>query len=164
MLTIQQRQTIKRSWDLVEPIAETAADLFYKRLFEIAPQYRPLFTPEMAAQKRKLLGMLRFIVRSLDWSDDAWMQPIAADDDLFLVVLALGRRHGDLYRVPDESYAVVGDCLLWTLDYGLGEAFTVETRDAWAQIYRLVSQAMRMGRCVSGSGTVVAIGKERNHA
>lgn len=157
MLTNAQKTAIRRSWELVVPIADTAADLFYKRLFEIAPEYRRLFGEDMAPQKRKLLAMLKFIVRSLEWDDEAWRDPIAAEEDLFLVVLALGRRHGELYHVPDESYDKVGAALLWTLDYGLGEAFTVEVRDAWARVYGLLAQTMKMGRCAHGEGSVIAL-------
>jgi hemoglobin-like flavoprotein len=62
-----------------------------------------------------------------------------------LVVLALGRRHSDLYRIPNESYGVVAEALLWTLDYGLGEAFTSEVRAAWTRLYTLLAQTMRLG-------------------
>jgi hemoglobin-like flavoprotein len=155
MLNTDQKLAIKRSWELVTPIAETAADLFYRRLFEIAPHYRVLFPGDLTQQKRKLLAMLGFIVRSLDWSDETWRDPIAAEEDMFLVVLALGRRHIELYRVPDEAYEAVGGALLWTLDYGLGEAFTSETREAWTHVYRLVAQTMKMGRCAVGTGSVV---------
>src|SRR5262245_41719069 len=116
MLNTDQKLAIKRSWELVTPIAETAAELFYKRLFEMAPQYRALFPTDMTLQKRKLLTMLAFIVRSLDWSEDAWREAVDTEEDLFLVVLALGRRHVELYRVPDEAYDTVGGALLWTLD------------------------------------------------
>src|SRR6185436_7813513 len=100
----------------------TAADLFYKRLFELRPEYAALFTSDLKEQKRKLVQMLAFIVRSLDWPDSAWKDTVSAEEDLVYVVLALGRRHRDLYRIPDDSYAVVGEALLWTLDYGLGTA------------------------------------------
>ncbi len=137
------------------PIGDTAADLFYKRLFELAPQYRPLFKPDIERQKRKLLSMLAFVVSSLDWPDEAWRDEIDPEQDLFLIVLALGRRHSELYSVPDEAYDVVGDALLWTLDYGLGEAFTKEVCDAWTKVYGLLSKTMKMGRCAVGEATVV---------
>ncbi|HUH05005.1 MAG TPA: globin domain-containing protein, partial [Kofleriaceae bacterium] len=135
MLTRGQRAAVRRSWELVVPIADTAADLFYKRLFELNPSYRTMFGDDLAPQRRKLIAMLRFIVKSVDWPDTAWRENVPAEQDLFLVVLALGRRHTDLYRVPDEAYATVGEALLWTLDYGLGEAFTAEVKEAWVQIY-----------------------------
>jgi hemoglobin-like flavoprotein len=62
-----------------------------------------------------------------------------------LVVLALGRRHRDLYKIPDESYAAVGEALVWTLQQGLGDAFTPATRDAWIKLYTLLATTMQMG-------------------
>ena len=101
--------------------------------------------------------MLKFIVKSIDWSDESWRDSVDADEDLFLVVLALGRRHAELYRIPDESYDTVGAALLWTLDYGLGEAFTAETRDAWTRVYGLLAQTMKMGKCAQGEGSVIPL-------
>jgi hemoglobin-like flavoprotein len=157
VLNEAQKSAIRRSWKLVVPIADTAADLFYKRLFELAPGYRGLFGEDMVPQKRKLVAMLAFIVRTLDWEDATWKDAVDKDDDAFLVVLALGLRHAELYKIPDESYDVVGQALLWTLDFGLGEAFTVEVRDAWARVYGLVAQTMKMGRCAHGEGSVIAL-------
>ena len=36
----------------------------------------------------------------------------------------------------------VGAALLWTLEKGLGEGFTSETRDAWATAYRVLAGTM----------------------
>ena len=155
MLTHAQKQTIRRSWGLVAPVAETVPDLFYNRLFDIAPQYRPLFSEDMSAQKRKLVAMLNFVVGALDWPDEFWASQVPADQDLVMVVAALGRRHAKLYKVPNEAYAPVGEALLWTLDYGLGEAFTTEVRDAWGTLYGLLSRCMIMSQDVAGSGTVI---------
>jgi len=146
VLNDAEKKLIAHSWRLVVPIKETAADLFYRRLFELQPAYQQLFSHDMAAQKRKLVSMLAFIVKALDWPDAAWRDEIPAEDDLFLVVLALGRRHSDLYRVPDAAYATVGEALLWTLDYGLGKEFTPAVRAAWAKVYDLLATAMKMGR------------------
>lgn len=157
MLTGGQRAAIRRSWELVVPIAETAADLFYKRLFELAPQYRRLFKADLAPQKAKLVAMLAFIVEAVDWPEERWRDSVDQEQDLFLVVLALGRRHSELYKVPDEAYDTVAEALLWTLDYGLGEAFTAEVRDAWTRVYVLLAKTMKMGRCAVGEGSVVSL-------
>ena len=145
MLSEADRRLVRSSFRLVVPIADTAADLFYKRLFELKPEYKMLFVGDIAAQKRKLVRMLAFIVKSLDYSDSQWRDDVPPEQDLMLVVLALGRRHSDLYRIPSESYAVVGEALIWTLDYGLGEAFTQEVRAAWTRLYTLLAQTMRLG-------------------
>jgi len=108
VLTESDRKAVRQSFRLVVPIADTAADLFYRRLFELRPSYRELFKDDIAAQKRKLLRMLAFIVRALDYKDTEWRDDVPPEQDLMLVVLALGRRHAELYRIPNESYAVVG--------------------------------------------------------
>ncbi len=146
MITDAEKAVIRDSWRLVVPIAETVGDLFYKRLFELQPAYQQYFKGDMASQKRKLVAMLGFIVKSLDWPESAWRDNVAEEDDLFLVVLALGRRHSELYKIPDASYAVVGEVLLWTLDYGLGKKFDEPAKAAWTKVYTLVATAMKMGR------------------
>lgn len=145
MFTNDDKKALLGSWRLVVPIADTAADLFYRRLFELRPDYRQLFPEDMSNQKRKLVKMLAFIVKSLDWLDEQWKEDVAPNEDLMLVVLAMGRRHSLLYRIPDSSYAVVGEALIWTLDYGLGDAFTPAVRNAWLRLYTYLATAMRMG-------------------
>lgn len=145
MLTDTEKDALRRSWRLVVPIADTAADLFYKRLFELRPDYRSLFPDDMTKQKRKLLRMLAFVVKAVDFRDAEWADDVPPEEDLLLVVLALGRRHSELYDIPDESYGVVGEALLWTLDYGLGDAFTPEVKAAWTELYTSLARTMRMG-------------------
>ena len=145
MLTEIQKKLIVSSWRLVVPIADTAADLFYKRLFELKPQYQSYFSSDLNRQKQKLVTMLDFIVKSLDWAQDQWQTDVEPEDDLFLVILALGRRHSALYQIPEESYNVVGEALIWTLDYGLGEAFTEDVKGAWLEIYTLLARMMLLG-------------------
>ena len=146
MITEPDKLIIKDTWRLVVPIADTAADLFYKRLFELQPSYQKFFTSDLKEQKRKLIAMLAFIVKSLDWPESAWREDVADEDDLFLVVLALGRRHSELYKIPDSSYDTVGEALLWTLDYGLGKKFDAAAKAAWTKVYTLVANTMKMGR------------------
>jgi hemoglobin-like flavoprotein len=140
-----EKEAIKRSWRLVIPIAETAADLFYRRLFELEPRYRQLFPADLSAQKRKLVRMLAFIVKSVDWAQSEWRDDVDPSEDLMLVVLALGRRHSQLYKIPSESYETVGNALFWTLEQGLGNALTPDVRDAWGRLYGLLAQTMQMG-------------------
>jgi hemoglobin-like flavoprotein len=159
MISDEEKAAIKDSWRLVVPIAETAADLFYRKLFELRPEYRRLFPDDMKSQKRKLLAMLGFVVKSLDWPDSAWRDAVAEEDDLCLVLLALGRRHSDLYKVPDAGYEAVGEALLWTLDYGLGKKFDTATRAAWTHIYQLLALTMKMGRLSVANGADAALSR-----
>jgi hemoglobin-like flavoprotein len=146
MITEEQKAIILANWRLAVPIADTLADLFYRRLFSLKPEYRSLFGEDLASQKQKLLQMLAFITRSLEWGGAAWSDEVPPDDDLFLVLLALGRRHAVLYNVPDEGYEAVIDSLLWSLDYSFGKAFDNQAYEAWSQVMTLVANTMVLGR------------------
>lgn len=158
MLDDRVKRKVTTSWRLVVPIADTAADLFYNKLFELRPDYRRMFSADMATQKRKLIAMLGFVVKAMDWADADWQADVDPNDDLFIVTVALGRRHAEIYRIPEDSYGPVGEALLYTLDYGLGPAFDAETRDAWTKTYRFLSGAMKLGGAspVAASATTAA--------
>ena len=129
-MTPEQIKLVQDSFAKVAPISEKAAELFYGRLFEIAPQVRAMFPDDLSAQKKKLMAMLGTAVAGLNRLDT-----------LMPAVQALGRRHGG-YGVKAQHYASVGSALLWTLEKGLGEAFTPEVRDAWATTYIVLSTTM----------------------
>ena len=56
---------VQNSFNKVAPIAATAAELFYGRLFELDPELRPLFKGDMAKQGDKLMTTLAIAVRGL---------------------------------------------------------------------------------------------------
>ena len=145
MLNDNEKKQLRDSWRLVGPISETAAELFYKKLFELKPEYRSMFPEDMTAQRRKLMVALTFIVKAADWANEKWADDVPQEDDLMLVVLALGRRHTLLYKVPEEGFKYVGEALMYALNMGLGQAFTPEAKAAWAKIYALVSNIMKIG-------------------
>ena len=129
-MTPNQIKLVQTSFAQVAPIAATAADLFYGRLFEIAPQVRAMFPDDLSEQKKKLMAMLGTAVAGL-----------SRLETLMPAVQALGRRHAG-YGVKAQHYASVGSALLWTLEKGLGEAFTPEVKDAWATTYIVLSTTM----------------------
>ena len=49
-MTPHQITLVQTSFAKVAPIAATAADLFYGRLFEIAPEVRGMFPDDLAEQ------------------------------------------------------------------------------------------------------------------
>ena len=136
-----QIQLVQTSFSQVRPIAVTAAELFYKRLFTLDPALRPMFKGDMAHQGRMLMSMLSAAVNGLT--------NLAA---LVPVVRQLGARHAN-YGVRDEHYATVGSALLWTLEQGLGDAFTLDVRKAWAAAYGVLASTMQAG--ATESQTVV---------
>jgi hemoglobin-like flavoprotein len=127
----KQIALVQRSWDDVLPIAETAAQMFYERLFDLDPSLRPLFQSDMTRQRHKLVDMLSVVVSGL-----------TRLEQLLPTLRALGRRHAG-YGVRNEHYATVGMALLWTLEQGLGDSFTAEVREAWIAAYGLLATTMK---------------------
>ncbi len=131
-MTPAQVSLIRETWRQVVPRADQVAALFYKRLFEIDPSLRELFTEvDLAAQGRRLAKALGDLVAALD-----------SIEDFVPALEVLGRRHVG-YGVRDQHYDSVGEALLWTLETGLGPAWTGEAAEAWGAAYRLVVGAMR---------------------
>jgi hemoglobin-like flavoprotein len=123
---------VRESWARFEPIAVPSARYFYDKLFELDPAASRLFArTDMGAQCKKVMDMFAEIVRRLD-------EP----ETLVAEMADLGRRHVH-YGVQDSQYDSVGTALLWTLEQGLGEAFTPEVRDAWTEAYLYVSTIAR---------------------
>lgn len=129
-MTPQQIELVQTSFEKVVPIAGAAADLFYGRLFEIAPEVRPMFPQDMTQQKAKLMTMLGTAVTNLHRLDE-----------ILPAVKALGERHKG-YGVTTAHYAPVGAALLWTLEQGLGPDFTPEVKDAWTETYTALAGVM----------------------
>ena|SRR5690349_5978776 len=136
-MTEKQIQLVKESWSLVVPISDVAGDLFYNRLFEVAPSVRSMFKGDMRQQSRKLMGMLAMIVSKLD-----------ALETLLDEIKMLAQRH-DKYGAKPAHYQVVGECLIWTLATGLGEKWNKETEESWIAAYTILSGAMIKNQTVA---------------
>lgn len=129
-MTPEDIALVRGSFARVAPISEQAATLFYARLFEIAPDTRPLFKGDIREQGAKLMKTLAMVVGGLDRLDA-----------ILPAVEALAVRH-IAYGVQERHYDAVAEALLWTLAEGLGEDFTERTRQAWSEAYRILAGAM----------------------
>ena len=127
----EQKLLVQKTFEMVAPIAEVAAGLFYGRLFELDPSLKPLFRGDLKDQGKKLMSTLKVAVQSLDRLEQ-----------LIPTVQALGRRHL-AYGVRDEHYDIVGAALLWTFEKGLGEAYTPEVKEAWTVVYGILAKVMK---------------------
>jgi hemoglobin-like flavoprotein len=141
-MTNEQRALVRESWLRCQPTLRQAGAQFYERLFALDPAAGRLFaSTDMAAQQRKLVGMLTEIVAQLD-----------RPESLVPEVSALGRQHMH-YGVREADYETAGVALLWTIEQGLGEAFTPAVREAWTEAYLLVATLMRRGAGRTGSAS-----------
>jgi hypothetical protein len=126
-MTPNQIKLVQASFAQVVPIAATAADLFYGRLFEIAPHVRPMFPEDLSEQKKGLMAMLGTVVAGLRHLDT-----------LVPAVSALGRRlrrQGPALRVGRIGAVV---------DPGKKprHSFHARGQDAWTSAYILLWMKM----------------------
>jgi hemoglobin-like flavoprotein len=130
-MTPEQVNLVQQSFAKVAPIADKAADLFYDRLFAIAPEVRSLFPSDLTEQKKKLMQMIATAVTNLHQVEK-----------IIPAVEELGRRHVG-YGVTPKHYEPVGAALLWTLEQGLGADFTPPVKAAWTETYVTVAGVMQ---------------------
>jgi nitric oxide dioxygenase len=125
-----QIKLVQDSFAKVAPISDQAAAIFYDRLFEVAPAVRSMFPDDLSEQRRKLMATLAVVVNGL--SNLETVLPAAS---------ALAKRHVS-YGAKPAHYPVVGGALLWTLEKGLGEAWTADVAAAWTAAYGTLSGYM----------------------
>jgi hemoglobin-like flavoprotein len=130
-MTQKQIELIKSTWAMVAKMdPEVVGQLFYNRLFEIAPPVKHLFRNPVPEQSRKLIAMLNYVISKLDKLNDIMEE-----------VSQLAQRHVR-YGVNAGHFVIVGETLLWTLEKGLGEAWNDEVKEAWTVCYTILSSAM----------------------
>lgn len=132
-MTAEQINSVRDSYGGLESRAELLALLFYKRLFELAPELQPLFRGDIELQAQKFTQMLE-------------MSVLLVDSPGLLVphLESLGRRHA-VYGVKDEHYRVVGQALLWSLSEAMGPELSPRAHGAWAVFYQFLAATMQNG-------------------
>jgi len=130
-LTPQQVVLVQSTFSTVQPMTATAAELFYKRLFEIDPAVAGLFKGDMQQQGRRFMQVLAVAVGSL--SNMSTLVPI---------VQQLGLRHAS-FGVKAEHFDSVQQALLWTLAVILQDEYSSEVRSAWATAYAMLAGVMK---------------------
>ena len=141
-MTPEQIELVQTTWAKVEPSAEKVAELFYGRLFEIAPEVKPLFKGDMKEQGKKLMQMLAIAVNGL-----------TSLNRIVPAVQEMGVRHTG-YGVEESHYDSVGAALLWTLEQGLGDEFTEEVKEAWTVTYVTLATVMKEAAAEAAAKTV----------
>ena len=130
-MTPEQVDLVQRSWRSVLPVGDTAAELFYGKLFSLDATIRPLFKDDLREQGRNLTAMISVAVGCL-----------SRPEKITRAVHQLGKRHA-AYGVHPRHYELVRIALLWMLAQVLGEAFTPAVRDAWSDVYDLLATTMQ---------------------
>lgn len=133
VVTADQIHLLRKSFDLVERQSHVAALIFYRRLFQLDPSLRRIFTTDIEEQARKLMDMLGIVLSLLE-------RPGAVESELE----ESGLRHAG-YGVRDEHYSTVGTALLDMLAEVLAANWTPSVQLAWTEFYGYLTQAMQRG-------------------
>lgn len=132
-LSARQCKLVQASFAQLDSILDDVAAVFYRRLFDLDPNLRPLFANDAAVQNAKFVETLAVTVKGLE--DLEGIAPF---------VRALGCRHA-AYGVKAGDYATVGAALLYALEEGLGPALGDDVHDAWFIAYDAISRVMIEG-------------------
>jgi hemoglobin-like flavoprotein len=132
-MTPKQIELVQRTWRAVLPVGDTAAELFYGKLFSLDPGLRRLFKNDMVETGRNLTAMISVAVGMLH-----------KPERIVLAVRQLGERHAG-YGVERRHYELVGTSLIWALEKCLGEAFTPQVKAAWSATYTFLAETMLIG-------------------
>jgi hemoglobin-like flavoprotein len=118
-------------------------DEFYRRLFELAPEVRPLFKRDMDLQAKKFSDTLAWVIANLEHPHELCQE-----------LRALGARHSG-FGVKADQYAPLGSALIWMFQRTLGDRFTPEMEEAWVEFYAYASLEMERGSRESGKRSKV---------
>ena len=139
--TLTETLAIRYTFGLFAEQAATAVPMFFQRLFEIAPQVRPMFPGELSGHQRKFTMMMVWLVERLD-------QP----EQLIPALRDLGARH-HRYGVSSAMFAPTGEALLYTLERVLGDEYTPEVEACWVSLFGTITLEMQRGAeaCLKGN-------------
>ena len=125
---------LETSFDHIAPRGDQLVDLFYSRLFAVAPHVKPLFADtDLKRQKAMLLAALILLRKSLRDLDS--VTPTLRD---------MGARHVR-YGAQPQHYPVVGEVLIASMAQVAGEAWTPEYQQAWTEAFAVVAGVMLEG-------------------
>ena len=125
---------LETSFDHIAARGDELVDVFYQRLFAVAPGVQPLFADtDLKRQKGMLLATLVLLRRSLRDLDP--VTPKLRD---------MGARHVRYGALP-EHYPVVGEVLIASMAEIAGDAWTLEHELAWTEAFGVVAGVMLEG-------------------
>ncbi len=130
-MTLHQKELVLNSFTKIVPIIEETGEIFFSRLFEIAPYVRPLFKEDLKTLGRRFMLNLAMIVHNLD-----------SIENITPMLQKLGRDHR-AFGITEGHYDIAASALLWTLERCLGSECTDEVRNSWISLYSLASGIMK---------------------
>ena len=123
-LSTHEKLLVTQTFYQIMSISDRAATKFYNRLFEIAPESKPMFDDtNMIEMRKKFIDMIATVVYSLD-----------SIEQVKQAIRQLGERHKE-YGVDKPDYDKVREAFLWMLKNELSTEYTSEVQQAWETVY-----------------------------
>lgn len=123
-LSTHEKLLVTQTFYQIMAISDRASQNFYNRLFEIAPEAKPMFDESnMIEMRKKFIDMIATVVYSLD-----------SIDHIKQAIRRLGERHKE-YGVSKVDYDKVREAFMWMLKTELRTEFTPDVEQAWQTVY-----------------------------
>lgn len=144
-MTPAQLRLLQRSFAKIEPLADQFGAMFYDRLFQIAPDIKPMFRTDIKAQQSKFMKVIGEVVQlHLRAMISLPVTAQASGEATLPGAYWSGKLHA-AYGVRMVDFDRMKEALVWALEQALGGDMTPETRDAWVTAYDIVVLSMRSG-------------------
>jgi Hemoglobin-like flavoprotein len=88
--------------------------------------------------KKHATGVIRTVDKAVSMLQDSDLS------ELVDVLEKLGKRH-TRYGVVEAHYPILGNAVLQTLEEAIGDDFTPDVKEAWVEVWGVISKAMIQG-------------------
>eukprot|EP00980_Cylindrotheca_fusiformis_P006965 scaffold1469_cov119-Cylindrotheca_fusiformis.AAC.9 len=154
-----RNELVIETWGTVKAIPDyqhVAGDILFRRLFELNPDALGLFSfakkykagdealYEDKRFRKHASGVIDTVTAAVSLIEEGNMELLVS------VLQDLGARHAK-YDLVKVHYDMVGESLLYTLEKALGDAFTPQVKEAWVQVYGIITEQMMRGAAVKSS-------------
>lgn len=123
-------QDIRTSWEVMATSGMENMMMFYDKLFEIAPQVRPMFPEDLTKQSEKLAYTITYVVSNIDRLEEI---KESIED--------LGRIHNKL-EIPADYYPPVKEALIWTIQQKMGGEYSDSIGKSWDTALDMLANIM----------------------
>lgn len=127
----QQIALVRQTCTEVAPIADSTAEIFYQKLFQLSPSMRSVFAPGLRERGRQLMETVEAATQIMDHRKA--MTSAFAELGSRQMALAAG----------NNRYEAVGAALILAFRQGLGPSFTPEARQAWIALFDYIDETMK---------------------
>ena len=130
-MTREQITIVQRTFRKIYGIADSSAEMFFSRLFELDASLQDYFDGDLQFYKKKFIQIVGAGVYGLN-----------RPESIVPVLQQFSKRYAR-HGIRHHQYNTIGAALLWTLSQGLADDFTPDVMAAWAEAFNLLANVMK---------------------